>query len=417
MKKAYPLILLLISFLVSCKSFSTEGQYYSAGKSAARSAKYDVAVENLVQAIHLDREFKKAILLLDEVYPEGLEYYRGIIRLSVGRNDLEALDNRAASYSSLVAMVSAVENFPKIEHPKTGENLSFERVDYSVQKEEALLKAAEGYYQEGIRLASLKAREDSKAASKAFLKCLGYIPDYKDAGKRELNARSDASQQLLFIPFSGENYSRPGMELKDILLESISTAVLNDSNAMEYTTVIDRSLLELTLEEQKALLTGLYDEEKGIELGRLVSANMVFTGTISLISWDDPKLNMFKEHREKIVSPTASDLGRAPTEGETLTVSGVLNYHEQRSYAQLSASYKLIDIERGTILLNETFRSEAEDTKSWILLQGDQRVLTEEEREMLTLTDRDVKEVDQLLLECVDSIAHDMAFQLIGYLR
>jgi hypothetical protein len=409
--------LAILALFSSCKSFSLEGQFYSQGKNAARRSQFDVAVENLVQAVSLDGEYKKAILLLEETYPKGIEYYRGILRRMEGRDDLEALDSRADSYISLVNMARSIQDTPFLAHPKTDEPIRFPVYDYSAEKEMALSAAAEGHYQEGIRLSSLDERESDKAASKQFLRSLHYIPDYKDAEERENEARSGASQQLVFLPFRGDRPKYGTLNVNDYLMDKLVSTLLDDRGALEYTTLVDRSQMEMALEEQMLSMTGLFDESTSIEIGEMVSANIVFTGQVTQVSLNRPKSQVIREDRSKTVTATEADLDRTPLEGETVTVSGEVVFHSLDSSARLIAGFKLIDIETGTILLNETYRAERTDSARWISLEGDSRILSGEEKVLLTAYDREVKGTDELLLECTDEVAQNMAKTLAAYLR
>ncbi|MDC7224398.1 MAG: hypothetical protein PQJ60_11710 [Spirochaetales bacterium] len=417
LKKGIACLWIVGSLLSGCKSFTTEGNFYSQGKYAARRNQYDIAVENLVQAVNIDREYKKAILLLDQIYPEGIEYYRGILRRIEGRDDLEALDSRANSYISLVSMVRSIQDAPSLIHPKTAEPIRFPLYEYNAEKEAAVLAAAEGHYQEGIRLASQGSRESDKAASKEFLRTLDYVPSYKDAEKREEEARSGASQQLLFLPFRGERSYRSNLDVNEYLLDYVISAVLKDDKALEYTTIVDRSLMEMALEEQQLQLTGLFDESLSIEIGQMVSANMVFNGTITQVNLEASEPQIIREKRDRSVTPTAAELGREPLEGETVTVSGECSFHSLSSSARLVGGFKLIDIETGTVLLNETYRVERDDFARWLVLEGDNRVLSEEEKLLAMEQDRGVSSPDDLLLECADELGRNVAQALIAYLR
>ncbi|MBI9102892.1 MAG: hypothetical protein JEY99_10785 [Spirochaetales bacterium] len=415
------LVLGVISLLMvsGCKTlFTTEGNLYAAAKDNVRQNHFDMAVDKLVQAVNIDPEYKRAILFLEKSYPEGLDYYRVELNRIQGEDDLSALDYRASLYNSLVDMSDSIKKLPDpLIHPKTDLVMIFEINDYSEELKAAVTMAAEGYYLEGMRLAGLGSREAKKEASKAFLKTLAYIPGYKDAESRESAAREGAIQQVVFLPFRGDNYTFNGLDANELLFDKILSLIVSDSEVKKYTRIVDRSILDEVLKEQKLYASGLFDESTSIEIGELVSANMAVSGRTSQLTYKKPETEVVREFREVEVTPTAEELGREPLEGELITVSADCFFHEKSSSARLIVSYNLIDIESGTVLQSDTLRSDVSDSAEWITVEGDKRVLSYSEMGLVSTRDRDVKDSEELILECIDDMGKNIAEQLASYLR
>ncbi len=412
------LLIFMIFQLSGCKTlFTEEGSLYSHSKPLVRRKQYDQALSNLSLALQIDPEYKKAILFLEKVYPEAITHYQREIRNLTSGEALSSLDRRAAAYRSLNSIAFSMGNLPGIIHPKTGTPLVFDVVNYDTELETAVLAAAEGYYQEGRRLAVEAGRESAKAASRAFKTALEYIPGYKDADSLEQDARIKAIQSIVFLPFRGDNYTYSGFNANEYLQNTIITDIVSNPSVMEYTNIVERALLEPVLEAQKMALTGLFNESVSIEIGKLVNANLIVAGKTNQISFDLPRVFTKSEHREKIITPTAEELGREPLESDAYSVEADIILYRKVAEVRVMASYKLIDIETGTLVLTDSLRKEESDSVYWAEYQGDERALTDRDRNLVDNKERSVKDVEDMLITALEAMGREISGQLGDYLR
>lgn len=408
-------ILLLFS---GCKTlFTEEGHLYSQSKSLVRHKSYDRAIANLSMALQIDPEYKKAILLMEEIFPESQKYYLRKLQ-GLNQNDsLSVLDSRASIYKSLNSINHSMNNLPQLIHPKTKEILSFKLIDYSKEMDNSVLAAAEGHYQEGLKLSKKGNRENAKAASKAFLKALEYIPDYKDAVAREAAARTKAIQSVVFLPFRGDNYTVSALDANEYLLDIIISRLTSDKSVMEYTNIVDRSQLEPILKTQQLALSGLFDESTSVKIGKLVSANLIFAGKTIQISIEKPTIIHRKEHRAVKVPAVFDDLGREPLEGEQFLAEGDIDLFQKSSSVKILISFKLLDVETSTVLLSDSLSTKKIDSTSWAEYHGDDRALNKSDRELIAKGEEKVSGVEDLLVKGLKDLGMNVSGRLKNYLK
>lgn len=419
MKKLIIILTIFTLFqFTGCKTFFTEeGKLYSQSKSMVRQKRYDLAISNLSMSIQIDPEYKKAILYIEEIFPESQEYYKRELRNLAEDNTLVVLDRKASIYTSLNNINRSMRNLPQLIQPKTKAVLTFKLEDYSNELETSILAAAEGHYQEGLRLYRDRSRENAKASSKEFLKVLEYIPNYKDAVSLEAKARTDAIQSVVFLPFRGDNYPAATLKINEYILDIIVSNITSDQEVMEYTNIVDHSLLKPILQTQQLALSGLFDESTSVEIGKLVSANLIFTGKTNKISFKKPSITHRKDHREAMVPAVFDDLGREPLENEKITVEADIDLYRNNTEVKIFISFKLIDIETSTVLLSDSLLKTNSDTVFWADYEGDKRALSQDDLNMVNNKTRNVKDVEELLIEALRDLGLEVAGKLKNYLK
>lgn len=413
------LITILIIFNISaCKTlFTDEGRLFSQSKSLIRSKYYDQGIMKLSMALQIDPEYKKAILYLEEKFTESEQYYiRAGLNLEQN-NSLSFLSRRVSIYKSLNSIKNSMEKLPPLTHPKTKLLLVFELTDYTEELEASILAAAEGYYKEGTRLLKDGERENAKAASKAFLVVLDYIPGYKNAVLLEKKARTNAIQSVVFLPFRGDNYTASALNANEYILDIIISQLASDSEVMEYTNIVDHSQINSILQTQQLSLTGLFDESTSVEIGKLVSANLILTGKTNLITLNYPETYQSTEYREQLVPAVYEDLDREPLEGEQIIAEAVVFMYETFSSINIDISYKLIDIETSTILLSDTLHQEKSNLVLRAEYQGDVRALSQRDNNLIRYGEGKDVDMEQLLVAGLKDLGKNIAVNLRNYLR
>jgi len=410
-----------ILFLFSgCKTlFTPEGRFYGDAKSALRHRQYSQGIAYLSEALRLDPEYKKAILLLEESFVPGVRYYENEVRAVSGGADLNSLDRTAAAYTALVSMAESARSLPALVHPKTGRPLSYTVADYREQMARAREAAAEGHYQEGLRYAGMEGREAAKQASREFLKALEFVPGYRDAAQRETAARQEATQNVVFLPFRIRSGAYYGVDISRIIPETAMGEIQDDPAVMEYTNIVEQELVDQVIAAQKTAMSGLYDNATGVEIGKMVNANLILAGSVDNITWENPATYYKTQDRSADVPATAEDVlaGLAVTEGDLITVTAAVTRFHSRSSARFQVSYKLIDIESGTVVFSQSQVFETEDNERWGEFEGDSRALTEEDLALLELWQEPVKKVPVLLGIISREAGERIASRLKGYLK
>lgn len=420
MKKALILsVIITILFTVSgCKSlFTEEGRLFRHAKSFEKSRQYDDAVERVVQALVIDPEYKKAIKFLKETYPDAVAYYEREAQEGEKSTGLAAVDRRAKAFISLNRITDAMSTLPPLTDPDTDRLLGFSIKSYTDEMNAAILAAAEAHYQEGLRLSALGDRENAKKASKEFLRTLEYVPGYKDALQREAAATEEAMQRLVFLPFDRVDAGYYSVDTSSIIRDTAESIIISDGEVMKYTTIVDRSQLSRIIEEQQLGLSALFDESTTLEIGNLLNANLIVTGEVTQVSRNNPTLNRQLVSRQKEVIPTAEELGREPVEGETVTVTADVAIYREYSSAAIRVSFKLIDMEKGAVVLSDTVTKEITSEARWAEYAGDERALTYNDETLVNNWDRNAKGVIELIGEAAEEAGTHVGLRLKEYLR
>ena len=414
------LILVILFFSTGCKSvFTPEGRLYSSARKSIQQNQFDRATADLVESLIIDPEYKKAQNLLKESYYKGIDYYDEKIKRNADFQNINHLDTRADSYLSLDRMMQAIKKLPPLIDEETGTPLSFATIDYQNELAEALLMAAEAHYEEGIRLSGLSGRENAKNASKEFLKSLSYIPGYKDAVQRETEARDNAMQRLVILPFVIGNNRYFGVDVPGIITGSVESTLLNDSEAMEYTQIVEQEQIDTLIRAQQIGLQSLYNSTSSVEVGNLLNGNLILTGRITQLDWSDPKTLFQTVTRTAEIQATADDLVEHPElqVGDPLNVTADVTYYRQVSSASIRMSYRLIDIETGQILFSDTISDEVESEAVWATYTGDKRALTSQDNQAINVWKKDAQSSRKLIQQLSDEAGQLIAAELSNFLK
>jgi len=188
---------------------------------------------------------------------------------------------------------------------------------------------------------------------------------------------------------------------------------------MEYTNIVEQELVDQVIAAQKTAMSGLYDNATGVEIGKMVNANLILAGSVDNITWENPATYYKTLDRSADVTVTEEDVLADPALilGDTFTVTAAVTQFHARSSARFQVSYKLIDIESGTVVFSQSQVFETEDNERWGEFEGDSRALTEEDSALLELWQEPVKKVPVLLGIISREAGEKIAARLKGYLK
>ncbi len=414
------LVLLSLFLLSGCRTvFTPEGRLYSAAKKSARQNQFDHALVKVVEALSIDPEYQKALDFLKENYYRGIEHYEMTIRNHSDLYDTTDLDVRADSYLSLTTMMDAVKKLPPLIDTETGAPVTLSLRDYSRELSEALDRAAEAHYREGLRYSSLTGRENAKAASKEFLKTLSYLPGYKDAVQREAEAREQAMQRLVILPFVTGRNMYYGVDVPGIIGGAVEASLLSDPEAMEYTQIIAQEQIDPLIRTQNIAINSLYDSSQGVDVGSMLNGNVILTGRITQLEWSDPRTMFQTVTRVADVQATPQDLAENPElqEGDLLSVTAEVTYYRQISSAAIRVNYKMIDVETGVVLFSDMFNREEKSEARWASYSGDSRALTSQDSQAVNVWKKDSDSSRKLVQKIAEEVGESIAEELSVFLR
>lgn len=134
-----------------------------------------------------------------------------------------------------------------------------------------------------------------------------------------------------------------------------------------YFTVISKSDFARLVDEQKRQYSGLMDEEQAVELGNLLGAQAMISGSVTSKTMQDTR---FYETRTECVDKKCEEKREYKVSCTKRTIG-------------LGVQIKMVDVERGDIIYGDTLRNQA----SWEHCRDDKRTLPSKEQGLESLSD------------------------------
>jgi len=279
----------------------------------------------------------------------------------------------------------------------------------------------EPLYAEALRAMDAKLY---RAAYDGFEKVISRKSDYKDARARKAESIEKGTYTIALLPF--ENASGvQGMDAKISAYTLESLTKINDP----FLRVVDREHMQAILQEQKLQLSGVIDDQTAVQVGELVGAQAILTGTV--LSFDSYNGNLktttrtgYESYREKKVNAE----GQEYFETKYKKTSYIEYYNESR--CSLSFQYKLISLSTGELLKTEILERNSKDEVLYATYQGDAGNLYPSSQSGPNLNAQDrkslmaqiqgrqqLKSPTELSNDLFDTLSRNMSSQIDGVVR
>jgi len=370
---------------------------------------------NYLQSKSEQSRFKQA----DELYSEGVKLYNSgdyaeaLIKFkeidSYIRHfkDTEKLiiDSNQKLASQQYQKARDLLNQGKLQEALTG----FERTSQyvpnflDVQQQISQVKGqlADNYYNEGQ---SLFNAGEYKKAYNLLKKSLSYQPDHSLARELFNETKNKLTIRLAVFPFSS---SKLDQKFGSVVTQKILSKALPRKS--EFIMFLEREHLQKIFEEQALSQTGAIDEKTAIQVGKLSGVNTIVVGSITLISSKktNPTKRMLTEHYDKRY--------RDP-KGVQRTKKEPFNYtaYEVESSVEVNMSYRLINVETGGILFNESFTERISDTAEWITCPKEfVKHLSSSEKNKIKAS-KEPKSTASLINQAIDSLTEQAASKIMA---
>lgn len=193
-------------------------------------------------------------------------------------------------------------------------------------------------------------------AHQALEKSLDYKPAHSMAVELLQKAKDRLTVRLAVFPFSS---SKLDQKFGGIVAQQILARALSQKS--EFVIFLEREHLQKIFEEQALSQTGAIDEKTAVQVGKLSGVNTIIVGSVTLIS--DQTTGPLK----KTLTAYYDKKYRDP-KGIQRTKREPFNYTESEvsRTVELNLSYRLINVESGIILFNESIAERATDVAQWV---------------------------------------------------
>jgi tetratricopeptide (TPR) repeat protein len=161
--------------------------------------------------------------------------------------------------------------------------------------------------------------------------------------------QASLTKAVAVLPFSGQQGSEFAAELEGILGE-ISI------DGKPYFTLVDRAAIDKTVSEQQLSQSGLIDSRTAASIGRMVGAQGIYTGAVTLAAATD---SPYTERRSECVQRQIKrdDKGKQ-YEGACIRYR-YYNVNCTKRFAQFATSPKLIEVATGKIIYSKNLKGTA----------------------------------------------------------
>ncbi len=275
---------------------------------------------------------------------------------------------------------------------------NFQDVDFQISR--ASTELANSIF---VTAEKLEDNGQLQQAFKTYQEVLDIKPEHEEAKSKYDALLTKLSIRLAVIPFEASNL---GSQFSNVATDKVIADIIPRKN--EFLTIVDRENLEAILAEQALSQTGLIDDTKAVEVGKLVGANFLLAGKINLVNYED--------------TPVTSSQKTAHYEKSYLDPKGVrrqrqapFNYtqYERKRAVNITLTYRLINIETGQIEIQESFSGSQRDIASWVTCEKERvKDLPGDAKNKLN-AGREPKSRDVLIKDAIDGLTNKVADKII----
>ena len=258
-----------------------------------------------------------------------------------------------------------------------------------------------------------------------FEKVYKLNPSYKDVSILREECLDKGKYPIAIAPFENTSGNK-GIEQKVQAFVITELSSLNDP----FLRIVERDNMEMVMEEQRLSLSGIVDEATAAEVGNILGAKAILTGTV--LSYSSNAGNL-KSSRKKAF------------EGNQVKLYNKLEdkvYYEMRykpvSYTEyynlnevsLSFQFKAVSLETGEILFSDVVQKKADSEVHYASYDGeatklypskDNHVVTSnrERNQLVNLvrSNRDIKSISELSNEAYKDAAQEVASELYKFMK
>ena len=165
-----------------------------------------------------------------------------------------------------------------------------------------------------------------------------------------LSKRPAGGKRIAVIEFTNKtNFGDTGFA------EKARDAFESELASINRFTLVERSRLNLIMKEQAFAQSGLVDEQTMSQLGRLVSANYICTGTIEGLSAEEKGSEKLRQKALTLFGISRSNDFFGLTKGS--------DPYQTAWDLSLTICIRIIDVEKGTLALNRTVKAEVSNVR------------------------------------------------------
>ncbi len=418
------LVLILTIMLLLLSACSQNGRYYRRAKKSYEQGNTDAAVVAACRSLRIKPENGKAQKLLQTVWQQAIEDHNQAVEELLENTDTDTWDRILQEHTRLKELTSEVENLPILVDPDTGYRVMLPIPNLKEEIKASRENAAEAHYQAGLRYTKMSSTADiQRKAALEFKAAMNFIPDYKDSSLKYNAARKLAVRRLAIAPFNDKSNTRGRYgAVSELITDYITGKILSQGYLDEFTEVIARNQMDAVLAEQQLNASGLVDEASTVNLGQLVGAHEVLTGSIQNISVSPARtVSVVQSSKAKVVTgkePYVDEEGNSKERELISEVSCDYKRFTKSANVTIYGSFSILDVETGRLLLQDSIEAKTPWQDSWCrFVSGDERALSRDVKSMINKAEPFPPEENEMVLSSLRAMGNSVVEKLKGYLK
>ncbi|MBV6506933.1 MAG: hypothetical protein ILNGONEN_02521 [Syntrophorhabdaceae bacterium] len=442
--------IIVLGFLLGMGHSVLLADEYKDAKKAYEMGQNDQALSLLVIKLRKDNDHQDAIALFKLVLPLVIDKHQKAAQDYESRKDW---DNAFKEYEFLINVNNAISSITPLEETKINgkkvkKPIEMPQIDLSAQRENVINNAAEAHYQKGVAYmktigssgravaefdearkyitdykdcrelsaeclyrdaVDLNAKKDYKNAVMKFRRCQEYIPGYKDAATLAEQAKQAAIRRIAVIPFSNLSGKTQFGEVGQILTDRIiSVSIQSQPEFLEFVT---REYVEQLLREQAMGQTAVINENTATKVGQLTGIHAFVFGKVLTITASYPP-------ETQVAGTDEAEVVVSWKPYQTAKIYGSYIKYTRQGYVEISGSFQIVDVEKGTIVKSESITKRMEDRAQWVVLTGGkEEALSRETRSHNTTGNQPLEPAEALATKALEGIARDLSTKLTQFFQ
>lgn len=414
-------LVFIVLMLIGC---AKNVEYYKQAQKQFNFGEFERAFQTAAQSVQLKPSYVKVHPLIKESYDKAISQREEKIAKLENSTEAAKWDSIVLEYQALDSIQALAKKLPTMRDEKTGFTTDLATKDYSEAWMSARTNAAEYHYQKGMTVQkSGMDPETQKKAAKEFKTAQSYIPDYKDTALRYDQSRKAGVKRIAIIPFddkTGTN-GRYGA-LQEILIDNIVGAIMSDPSCTEFLEIITRDQINAVLAEQKLATTGIIDERTASQVGSILGAHELMTGSILQIIPVPARVQKmdYKETARVVIGQEEyyDDKGKKKTKDVWGDVSCNYTKFTKEANAKITGSYAIVEVSTGKVKLKESFTAENPWQGVWGKVgNGDQRALSSVIKNLVATPEPFEPTELELVNEAINKLSIQFISQIKSYVK
>jgi len=400
-----------IAIILNCAHFSSHGRSYLNAQKAYTRGNYDDAIKECIISLRFNKNYNPSYELLKTIFPKALDYHHNKIDRLKNTRDFFKWDSIVSELEILIFLIDEIDSL-NLQEILTNSNIR----NYFQELEEAKLFAAESHYQAGKNKMNTENKTELRDAAIEFKKALNYIIDYNDSQKLYEICRESAAIKLGFLPFENNSGKKKYGDLGKTISNELISRLITDENLMEFIDIINREKIDIIIDEQKLSHSGLIDDSKSIELGKIAGINMMVIGEITQLIINNPKKTADKNILEKrVVSSTTtytdSD-GNKRKKYNYKMVKCTVKKYTQTASTIIIGSYQIIDTKTAKILFSGNLEGKFNFNQVWATVKGDKRAMDYNTKQLVNKNAEKPPEKDQMVYSALEKLIDNLYLEI-----